>query len=52
MSQSHLIGLACKKCKERNYVTSRNKKQVTEKLALTKFCKSCRTNEEHKEYKV
>ncbi len=52
MSQKHLIGFACTKCKKQNYVSSRNKKQVTEKLKLVKFCKTCRARNEHKEHKV
>lgn len=43
------IGLDCKVCKARNYITSRNKINTPEKLALDKFCKNCRKIQPHKE---
>ena len=46
-----IITLACSECKERNYTTTRNKKTMTEKLELRKFCPSCRTHTPHKETK-
>ena len=52
MSQKNLIGFVCTKCKTQNYVSTRNKKQVTEKLKPTKYCKVCRARTEHKEFKV
>lgn len=54
MSQKHLAGLQCTKCKAINYRTTRNTKQVPNKLKMMKFCKhaSCRKNVEHKEIKV
>ena len=52
MSQNHLIGLSCSKCKTRNNITTRNKKKVTEKLKLVKYCKVCRVRTDHKEHKV
>jgi large subunit ribosomal protein L33 len=47
-----LISLQCEQCKRRNYTSSKNKKISTEKLALRKFCPSCRTHTVHKESKV
>ncbi|MBU2632101.1 50S ribosomal protein L33 [Patescibacteria group bacterium] len=44
-----LVGLVCKKCKNRNYVTSKNKINTTEKLLLIKYCNFCRAKTEHKE---
>lgn len=52
MSQDHLIGLQCTKCKKVNYITTRNKKQVAEKLKPSKYCKTCRVKKEHKESKI
>lgn len=52
MSQKHLVGLTCTKCKKLNYRTTRNTKQVPDKLKLAKFCKTCRKNQDHKEIKV
>jgi large subunit ribosomal protein L33 len=46
-----IITLACSDCKNRNYTTTRNKKTMTEKLELKKFCPSCRKHTPHKETK-
>ncbi|HSL99496.1 MAG: 50S ribosomal protein L33 [Candidatus Deferrimicrobiaceae bacterium] len=46
-----IITLACSECKGRNYTTTRNKKTMTEKLELKKFCPSCRKHTPHKETK-
>jgi len=43
------IGLDCKVCKRRNYITSRNKINTPEKLAMVKYCPHCRKKTEHKE---
>lgn len=52
MSQDHLVGLQCLKCKKTNYITTRNKKKVPEKLKPMKYCKTCKKSTEHKEVKV
>jgi large subunit ribosomal protein L33 len=44
-----LLGMVCKECKTTNYLTSRNKVNVPEKLILRKFCRKCRKVTEHKE---
>ena len=36
-----LITLNCESCKRKNYTTSKNKKTMTEKLSLKKFCPAC-----------
>ncbi|OGP30261.1 MAG: 50S ribosomal protein L33 [Deltaproteobacteria bacterium GWC2_42_11] len=46
-----IITLACTECKNKNYTTTKNKKTVTEKLELKKFCKHCRKHTLHKETK-
>ena len=46
-----IITLACSEGKNRNYTTTRNKKTMTEKLELKKFCPSCRKHTPHKETK-
>ncbi len=46
------ILLQCKECKEKNYVTNKNKKNQTGKLEIKKFCKKCNTHTLHKETKV
>ena len=52
MSQKHLAGLTCAKCKKLNYRTTRNTKQVADKLKMNKVGKTCRVNTDHKEIKV
>ena len=47
-----LISLQCERCKRRNYTSTKNKKTMTEKLALRKFCPACRSHTVHKESKV
>jgi large subunit ribosomal protein L33 len=47
-----LISFQCDQCKRRNYTSSKNKKRTTDKLALRKFCPSCRAHTLHKEAKV
>ncbi|MEK7616471.1 MAG: 50S ribosomal protein L33 [Patescibacteria group bacterium] len=44
-----LIGLVCSVCKNRNYITEKNKLEQKEKLVLSKFCKHCRKSTEHQE---
>jgi large subunit ribosomal protein L33 len=51
MSQDHVLGLQCTKCKKTNYSVTRNKKKVPEKLKPMKYCKHCRVKTEHKEVK-
>lgn len=51
MSQDQLIKLSCKDCKRANYWTRKNKKLVTRKIELEKFCNSCRKHTVHKETK-
>ncbi len=51
MSQDQLIKLACTKCNRTNYWTRKNKKLVTRKIELKKWCKWCRAQTKHKEAK-
>lgn len=46
-----IITLACTECKERNYVTNKNKKNDPERLELKKFCPRCKTVRDHRETK-
>lgn len=43
------ITLACNECKNRNYRTTKNKKNTTERLELKKYCKFCRQATIHRE---
>lgn len=45
------ITLACTECKERNYATSKNKKNDPDRIEMTKFCKRCNKHTVHKETK-
>ena len=46
-----IITLECPVCKERNYTTTKNKRTMTDKLVLPKYCPRCRKHTEHKETK-
>ncbi len=41
--------LQCGECKQRNYVTTKNKKRTTGKLEFKKYCRFCRKHTSHKE---
>ncbi|NLX61831.1 MAG: 50S ribosomal protein L33 [Tissierellia bacterium] len=45
------ITLECTECKQRNYVSTKNKRNTTERLELKKYCKFCKTHTVHKETK-
>ncbi len=47
-----IILLQCGECKNRNYSTMKNKKNTTEKLERSKYCKHCRKHTPHKETKA
>lgn len=46
-----LVTLSCTICKEKNYRTSKNKRNDTERLELNKYCPKCYKNTPHKEEK-
>ncbi|OIP24862.1 50S ribosomal protein L33 [bacterium CG2_30_37_16] len=46
-----VIALACTECKNRNYSTTKNKKNTTDRIELSKFCPFCRKTIAHKETK-
>ncbi|MBP1625754.1 MAG: rpmG [Holophagaceae bacterium] len=45
------IQLQCTECKRKNYTTTKNKKTVTGKLELKKFCRFCGGHKVHRESK-
>ncbi len=47
----NLIRLKCNDCQKLNYFTRKNKKTITKKLELKKFCPNCRKHTVHKETK-
>lgn len=48
---SDKVILTCTNCLSRNYSTKKNKKNQTQRLELSKFCKKCGTHTIHKETK-
>jgi large subunit ribosomal protein L33 len=46
-----IIYLACTECKDRNYTTSKNKRNDPNRLELEKFCPRCRQHRLHRETK-
>ena len=46
-----MVVLACEDCKERNYTTTKNKKNIKERLELSKYCPTCKKHTAHKETK-
>ncbi|MBO5418298.1 MAG: 50S ribosomal protein L33 [Clostridia bacterium] len=45
------ITMACTECKQRNYTTKKNKKNTTDRLEMSKYCKFCNKHTTHKETK-
>ncbi|MCM1055297.1 MAG: 50S ribosomal protein L33 [Bacteroides sp.] len=45
------ITLACTECKQRNYITKKNKKNNPDRIEMSKYCKFCRKHTPHKETK-
>ncbi len=43
--------LVCCECNEENYRTEKNIKNTTDRLEISKFCKSCGKHTTHKEKK-
>jgi len=46
-----IIYLACTECKERNYTSSKNKRNDPGRIELNKFCPRCRVHRLHRETK-
>ena len=43
------ITLACTECKERNYITKKNRRNNPDRMGLAKFCSRCRKHTPHLE---
>ena len=43
------VTLACMVCKERNYITEKNRRNDTARMELRKFCPRCRVHQLHRE---
>ena len=46
-----VITLACGECKRRNYSTTKNKRNTTDRLERSKYCRWCRKHTIHRETK-
>jgi large subunit ribosomal protein L33 len=44
-----IIYLACTECRERNYTTSKNRRNDPDRLELSKYCPRCRAHRLHRE---
>ncbi len=51
MPQTKFI-LECSACKSQNYVTSKNRQNVPDRLRLSKYCRKCRKHTEHVETRL
>ena len=45
------ITLACTECKQRNYNTTKNKKNNRDRLEMKKYCRFCKKHTVHRETK-
>ena len=45
------VVLACTECKQRNYNTTKNKKNDPDRVELMKYCKFCKKETLHRETK-
>ena len=43
------IIMACVDCKDRNYITKKNRRNNPDRLAMNKFCPKCGKHTEHRE---
>ncbi len=43
------ITLACEVCKERNYITKKNRRNDPDRLQLAKYCPRCNAKTNHRE---
>ncbi len=46
-----IVTVACLDCKERNYSTTKNRRNTPDRLELKKYCSRCRKQTAHKEVK-
>ncbi|MET1132913.1 MAG: 50S ribosomal protein L33 [Aeromicrobium sp.] len=43
------ITLACTECKERNYITKKNRRNDPDRLEVKKYCPRCNLHRAHRE---
>ena len=51
MPQTNFI-FKCTECDGQNYVSSKNRTNVTARLSLSKYCRSCRKHTKHDEARL
>jgi len=44
--------LTCAQCGRANYVTTKNKRTMSEKFEVKKYCAACNSHQSHKEGKI
>jgi len=44
-----IIHLACTECRERNYTTSKNRRNDPDRLTIAKYCPRCHQHRPHRE---
>ncbi len=44
-----VVHLVCVECNSGGYATSKNRRTVTDRLELKKYCRNCRTHQVHRE---
>ncbi len=47
-----IIKMTCGNCSRANYTTTKNKRTMSEKFEIKKFCPVCRKHFDHKEGKI
>jgi large subunit ribosomal protein L33 len=47
-----VIKMTCGNCARANYTTTKNKRTMSEKLEMKKYCPACRKHFPHKEGKI
>ncbi|MFO7896015.1 MAG: 50S ribosomal protein L33 [Candidatus Cloacimonadales bacterium] len=45
------VTLACEECKNRNYTTTKNKRNQPGRISYKKYCPTCRKHTNHKQTK-
>jgi large subunit ribosomal protein L33 len=43
------ITMACTECKDRNYITKKNRRNDPDRMELSKFCPKCGRHTSHRE---
>jgi len=43
------ITLACTECKDRNYITRKNRRNNPDRIEFSKFCRKCGKHQPHRE---